>query len=93
MGSVIMDQIADGRGQDLPIMDFFLRTSLMAAQGLRPVDNRQDRKSNPLLEKSVSDGRIVIGRDGQLPVLNQRLIEPKSLPDLFLNFRGELGRR
>jgi hypothetical protein len=86
MRSVVLDERSNGRGQNLPIMEFLLGTFLIATQGLRPGDDRGHRDSNPLLEQPVSDGRVVVTRDRKILILDESLLVQECL--LNRPFRG-----
>ena len=86
MGSIVLDERSNGRGQNLAIMEFLLGTFLVATQSLRSTDDRGDGNSNPLLEQPVPDGRAVVTRDRKIFILDQGLLGQESLLDLI--FRG-----
>lgn len=90
-----MDLFAEDLGELLDRSELLQngRPDDLAAQSLDPGDDRRYRNLNPLLEKSVSDGRAVIGGDRMVPILNEGLLGQKSFFDLAFRGRGELARR
>ena len=89
----MLDQSADSGGKDLAVMDLFLRTSRVTAQSLGSSDDRRDGNSNPLPQKPVSDGRVVVTADRKILIFDERLLGQKSLLDLAFPSRREFPRR
>jgi hypothetical protein len=79
MGSVVLDERSNGRGQNLTIMEFLLGTFLVATQSLRSSDDRGDGHSNPLLEQPVPDGRVVVTCDWKILILDESFLGQESL--------------
>lgn len=83
MGSIVLDERSNGRGQNLTIMDFLLGMFLAATESLRSSDDRGDRNSNPLLEQPVPHGRVVVTGDRKILIVDEGLVGQESLRDLL----------
>ncbi len=88
----MLDQSADGSGNYFVVVDLFLGTSLITSQVLRSRDNRGQGHFKFVFSKATPDGRVVVRRDGQRGIVNQRFLYHQLLLNLFLDTNGNPGR-
>src|SRR3990170_5997178 len=85
----MLDQGADGAGQDLPVVSFLLLARLMAAQPPGSIDDGVDREGDCLLSQTVPNRRVVVSGNGYVGVLDQALVPPQFCLDGRLYLRGD----
>jgi len=81
---VVLDESADGGGDDLPIVSLLFRTGPVTSERFGSIDDRGQRDIDPTVPKSITDGRIVEGGDGERGIFDQSAFLEKKRSDNFL---------
>jgi len=91
-GSIVLDQCANGGGQDLPVMDLLLGSGPVAIQRLGARRDRRRRDMDSCLPETVAQGAIVVAGDGQPGIFDQLLLPQQLCLDCRLGGGRESGR-
>jgi hypothetical protein len=81
---VVLDESADGRGNDLPIVSLLFRPGPVTSELFGSIDDRGQRDIDPTVPKSITDGRVVEGGDGERGIFDQSAFLDKKRSDNFL---------
>jgi hypothetical protein len=89
MRGIVLDELADVIGQDLPVMCLSLRSTKEKIMFFSPFDNRRDRDFLPvLLPQKVPNIAVVIGVDGHIRVFDQAFLPAQFAKDVPLDLRA-----
>ena len=90
MRGVVLDELADVIGHDLPVMGFSLWSAEEKIMLLSPFDNCRNRDFLPmLLPENIPDIAVVIGVDGDIRVIDQAFLPAELMKDVLFNRRAD----
>jgi hypothetical protein len=90
---VVLDESADGGGDNLTIVSLLFRTGPVTSERFGSINDRGQRDFDPTVPKSITDGRVVEGGNRERGIVDQSAFLEKKRPDLFLAAFGQPAGR